>query len=415
MKGGTWEAALRQAVDRQELRVYYQAIVSVPTGQISGFEALVRWLHPDHGLLSLVDFLPLAEQTGLIFPITQWTLEEACRQIRTWRSGFSPASHLGVSVNVNAMYLAKHNLVEEISAVLSDNSLAPQDLALEMSESQIMGNEQSLSKVFTDLSDLGTQLHIDNYGTGYSSLRQLANFPVRALKIDRSLVLNMYGDDVNAAIVRAIAALAHNLGFDLIAVGVEKAEVLDFLRTVNCQYVQGYFFSLPVDHESAIHLLAQGLPAHDRKKVAPSRLRTFALFAELKDEELAEIAQNCLEATVEPGTIVIRQGKVGHEVYLMEEGSVSVYREQGDTSQFLSVLEAPTIFGEMAIVNPERIRTATVKALGHLRLLTIPVAPFVSFLRRFPTVKARLSGLVGERSASQLSKHSARDFLGNKT
>lgn len=395
------ETALRQAIARQELRLHYQPIVSLATSQIAGFEALVRWLHPDRGLLSPADFIPVAEQTELIIPITRWVLEEACRQVRAWQAQFPAISPLTVSMNLTGRYLAKPDLLEDIAAILSENGLSPRNLSLEITERQIMENPEFISKVVAWLSSFGLRLSIDSFGTGYSSISYLAGFPIHALKIDRSFVQNLYGDEKNSAIVRSIVSLGHNLGLDVIAEGVEKAEQLDFLRTVKCHYGQGYYFSQPVDARTAAGLLAEVFRTGGKKKVEISRLRTFDLFAGLSEEELAEIAQSCEELAVLPETLVIRQGQVGNEVFLMEEGSVSVYRELADGPRFVAVLQAPAVFGEMAIVNPERIRTGSVKAMSNLRLLTISVAPFLSFLRRFPTLKNKLRRLVAARSSGK--------------
>ena len=228
------ETALREAIDRQKLRLYYQPIVSLASSQIISFDALVRWPHPDRGLLSAAQFIGVAEKAGLIIPIACWTLKEACRQLRIWKAELPENVPLGVTVNVTAQHLAKRDLLEEIPAILSANGLTPRNLTLEITESQIMEHAESISKVFLYLSDWGIKLSIDNFGTSYSSLRYLARCPIHALKIDRSFIRNLYEDDKNPPIVRSIVSLGHNLGFDVIAEGVEKAEQLDFLRTVRC-------------------------------------------------------------------------------------------------------------------------------------------------------------------------------------
>ena len=232
------ETALREAIDRQQLWLYYQPIVSLATSKISAFDALVRWPHLDRGLLSAAEFIPVAEKAELIIPITRWTLKEACRHLRIWKTQLPADLPLGVNVNFTAQHLAKQDLLEEIPAVLSENGLTPRNLTIEIAESQIMEHAEALSKAFSYLSDWGIRLCIDNFGTGYSSLRYLASYPIHTLKIDRSLVRNLFAVDKNPAIVRPIVAIGHNLGFDLIAEGVEQAEQLDFLRTVRCQYAQ---------------------------------------------------------------------------------------------------------------------------------------------------------------------------------
>ena len=399
------ETALRQAIDRQELWLYYQPIVSLATSQIIAFDSLVRWPHPDRGLLSAAEFIPVAEKTDLIIPITRWTLKEACRHLRIWKTQIPANMPLGVNVNVTGKHLAKQELLEEIPAILSENGLTPRNLTIEIAESQIIEHAESLSKAFLYLSDWGIRICIDNFGTGYSSLRYLAGRPIHALKIDRSFVRNLFGVEKNPAIVRSIVSIGHNLGFDLIAEGVERAEQLDFLRTVRCQYAQGYYFSPAVDDETVARLLTRWFRLGGEKKVELSRLRAFEWFAELNEEELAEITLICEELSVESGTVIFQQGQVGNEVYLMEEGSVAIYLEETGESEFLAVLEAPTVFGEMAIMNPERVRTASVKALTNLRLLSIPATPFVSFLGRFPTQRDKFHRIVFDRTQFGVQRH----------
>ena len=398
------ETALREAIDRQQLWLYYQPIVSLATSQISAFDALVRWPHPDRGLLSAAKFIPVAEKAELIIPITRWTLKEACRHLRIWKTQLPADLPLGVNVHFTAKHLAKQDLLEEIPAILSENGLTPRNLTLEIAESQIMEHAEALSKAFSYLSDWGIRVCVDNFGTGYSSLRYLASYPIHALKIDRSFVRNLFAVDKNPAIVRSIVSIGHNLGFDLIAEGVERAEQLDFLRTMRCQYAQGYYFSPAVDDETVARLLTRWFRMGGEKKVELSRLRAFEWFGELDDEELAEIPLICEELSVQSGTVIFRQGQVGNEVYLMEEGSVAVYLEETGESESLAVLDAPTVFGEMAILNPERVRTASVKALTNLRLLSIPATPFVSFLGRFPTQRDKLQRLAAQRSSRGESK-----------
>ena len=275
------ETALREAIDRQELWLYYQPIVSLATSQISAFDALVRWPHPDRGLLSAAEFIPAAEKAELIIPITRWTLKEACRHLRTWKAQLPGDLPLGVNVNFTAAHLAKQDLLEEIPAVLSENGLTPRNLTVEITESQIMEHAEALSKAFSYLTDWGIRICIDNFGTGYSSLRYLASYTIHALKIDRYFVRNLFAVDKNPEIIRSIVAIGHNLGFDFIAEGVERSEQLDFLRTVRCQYAQGYYFSPAVDDETVARLLARWFRIGGEKKVELSRLRAFEWFAKL--------------------------------------------------------------------------------------------------------------------------------------
>jgi diguanylate cyclase (GGDEF)-like protein len=392
------ETDMRHAIEREELRLHYQPIMSLHTGRLAGFEALVRWQHPSLGLLPPLEFIPIAEQSQLIVLLTQWVLKEACSQARIWRSQLPADFAFHISVNLPANYLARQDMVQEISDLLGQNQLPPEYLRLEITESEIMGDPSSVSKALSLSSKFGVKVSIDDFGTGYSSLSYLANLPVHALKIDRNFVSKLDFDERNSAIVRSIVSLAHNLGLQVIAEGVETAHQLDYLKTLKCQYGQGYFFSPPRERGQATQLLAEWSGIGDVKKMGIANLRAFELFRGLDDDSLAEVAKVCEDLTVPSGSIVIRQDMVGDTVYLMLEGSAGVYRGEGNPSRFLAVLQAPTVFGEMAIVSEGHIRTANVKALSNLRLLTIPIPLFEPLLRHFPQLNENLQNLVAERT-----------------
>jgi diguanylate cyclase (GGDEF)-like protein len=392
------ETDLRRAIERKELRLHYQPIVSLQTGLLAGFEALLRWQHPDYGLLSPTEFFPVAEQSHLIIAITQSVLQEACSQARIWKSQFPADCPFSISVNLPVKYLTKPDLLQEISALIAENGLLPECLRLEVTESEIMHDPASVSKVLLSISQFGVKIYIDDFGTGYSSLSYLANLPVHALKIDREFVSKLDVDERNSTIVRSVVALAHNLGLQVIAEGVETPHQLDYLKALKCQYAQGYFFSRPCDSEHATQLLTARAGIGSAKKVEIANLRPFELSLGLEDDALEEIAKLCEEMTVPAGRVIIRQEDVGDKIYLMQEGSVGIYRAESDPPSFLAVLQAPTVFGEMAIVNQERIRTANVKALSNLRLLAISIPLFDPLLRRIPRLRENLLNLVAERS-----------------
>jgi hypothetical protein len=226
----------------------------------------------------------------------------------------------------------------------------------------------------------------------------LANLPVHALKIDRDFVSRLDIDERNSVIVRSIVVLAHNLGLQVIAEGVETPHQLDYLKALKCQYGQGYLFSPPFDSEQATQFLMTWSGSGYERKVEISSLRAFELFLGLDDDDLGEVAKICEEMTAPAGSVIIRQDEVGDRIYLLQEGSVGVYRGESDPPRFLAVLQAPTVFGEMAILNTERVRTANVKALSNLRLLAIPILLFNALLRRIPRLKENLLNLVAERS-----------------
>ncbi len=260
------ETDLRQAVNRQEFLLHYQPIVSLSTGQITGFEALVRWQHPARGLVSPLEFIPVAEETGLIVPIGWWVLREACRQMREWQKQFGNGSSvrgngkeshplpipnsqlpLTISVNLSSKQFTQPHLALEIHQILQETGLDAGSLRLEITESAVMENAEAAIATLLQLKKLGVQIYIDDFGTGYSSLSYLHRFPIDTLKIDRSFVGRMSSDNENWEIVRTIVTLAHNLGLDVVAEGVETAEQLAQLRTLQCEYGQGYFFSRPLD------------------------------------------------------------------------------------------------------------------------------------------------------------------------
>ena len=253
------ETDLRRALERQEFRIYYQPIVSLLSGRIKGFEALVRWQHPERGLVSPTEFLPVAEETGLMIPIGWWVFHEACRQMHLWQIQFPVNPPLTISVNLSDKQFSQPNLSKQIEKILHETSLDPRSLKVEITESVIMENAESATTMLSQLRSLGVQLYMDDFGTGYSSLSYLHRFPLDMLKIDRSFVSRMGVDDENSEIVRAIVTLAHNLSMNVTAEGVETTEQLALLQVLKCEYGQGYFFSKPVDAEAAAALIAKQL------------------------------------------------------------------------------------------------------------------------------------------------------------
>ncbi|MCL1464116.1 GGDEF domain-containing response regulator [Argonema galeatum] len=250
------ENDLRRAIDRCEFQVYYQPIVSLATSKIVGFEALVRWQHPQRGLVPPGEFIPLAQETGALMQIDWWVMRSACRQTRLWQQQIPTSSLLTISVNLCSKHFAQSNLIEQIDGVLRDTGLAATSLKLEITESAIIENAESAAATLSQLRALGIQLSIDDFGTGYSSLSYLHRFPVNTLKIDRSFINNMGEDRESSEIVRTIVMLAHNLGIDVIAEGVETRQQLTKLRELQCEYGQGYFFSRPLPSQEAEKLIA---------------------------------------------------------------------------------------------------------------------------------------------------------------
>jgi diguanylate cyclase (GGDEF)-like protein/PAS domain S-box-containing protein len=250
------ETDLRRAVERQEFFLHYQPIVSLDTGLIRGFEALVRWQHPERGHVPPIDFIPVAEETGLIIPIGEWVLNAACREVKRWQERFPSHPPLQISVNISGKQLMKSDLIEQVRRVLQETAIEPRTLKLEITESIMMENIESAISILNHLRALGVELSIDDFGTGYSSLSYLHRFPISTLKIDRSFVGRMDGNNENAEIARTIVMLARNLDMDVIAEGVETEHQVTQLRALRCEYGQGYHFSKPVDSAGAAALLA---------------------------------------------------------------------------------------------------------------------------------------------------------------
>ena len=253
------ENDLRRALERGEFRVHYQPIMSLRTGALEGFEALVRWEHPDRGQVTPAEFIPLAEETGLIVPLGLWVLDEACRRLREWQSSSPAHRALTISVNLSGKQLAQPDLAERVQDVLSAVGLDPRCLRLEITESVVMENAEAAAAVLSRLRALGVGLAIDDFGTGYSSLSYLHRFPVNTLKVDRSFVGRMASGDENLEIVRTVVTLAQNLGMQVVAEGIETGEQLALLKALRCDYGQGYFFSKPLPAESAAELLRGNL------------------------------------------------------------------------------------------------------------------------------------------------------------
>jgi len=244
---------LRRAVERQEFRLLYQPIISLKTGKVSGFETLVRWQHPEQGLVSPNEFIQLAEETGLILPLGEWILYEACHQAYLWQLQFPTDLPLSVNVNLSGKQFAQRHLVDQINQVLHRTSLPADSLKLEITESVVMENTRFSKETFLGLKDLGVQLYIDDFGTGYSSLSYLHRFPIDALKVDRSFIngMNLSEDNSQVAITQTIIFLARTLNLCVVAEGVEGADQLAQLRALNCDYAQGFFFAKPLDVTAA--------------------------------------------------------------------------------------------------------------------------------------------------------------------
>lgn len=252
------EGDLRQALDRKEFRLAYQPIVDLNEGRVTGFESLLRWQHPESGLTSPDAFLSIAMELGLMKSIGEWTLVEACRQLKVWQEQFPRVRPLTVSVNFSIGQFAQDDLTHLIQKVLERSGIDPSSVKLEITESEMMKNPEAAIKVLDEIKAQKIDTCLDDFGTGYSSLSHLQQLAIRFLKIDQSFVRRLGTEDDALAIVKTIITLAHQLGRQVIAEGVETAEHLAILRSLGCEYGQGYFFAKPLAPEEVDTLLASG-------------------------------------------------------------------------------------------------------------------------------------------------------------
>jgi diguanylate cyclase (GGDEF)-like protein len=250
------EIDLRKAIHQQELVVHYQPIVTIDTGSLVGFEALVRWQHPQKGLVSPAVFIPIAEETGLITQIGHWVLKRSCQQLQQWQAEKRLSAPLTMSVNLSARQFTQPDLVEQIDQILAETQLDPRYLKLEITESAIMGNAQAAAIVLQELRKRHIQLSIDDFGTGYSSLSYLHSFPVDTLKIDRSFIQQMGEDADSLGLVPLIINIAQKMGMTVVAEGIETQLQLDHLKALHCDFGQGFFFFKPLEADKISALLS---------------------------------------------------------------------------------------------------------------------------------------------------------------
>ena len=248
------ENDLRRAVERDEFCVYYQPIISLDGGGIYGFEALIRWQHPERGLVAPSQFITVAEETGLIIPMGRWVLREACRQMRQWQKQFPSVRSLTLSVNLSGKQLTQPDLVAQVKQILRECDFDPRLLQLEITESAVIENTRTVTEMLLQLRDLGLRLSMDDFGTGYSSLSYLHRFPINTIKIDRSFINSQESGDENE-IVRTIIMLARSMGMNVVAEGVETHDQLSYLKSLDCEYGQGFLFSRPVHAEAVEQML----------------------------------------------------------------------------------------------------------------------------------------------------------------
>jgi EAL domain-containing protein (putative c-di-GMP-specific phosphodiesterase class I) len=249
------ESDLRQALEKAELQVCYQPVVNLKSGHLVGFEALARWKHPVRGLLLPKDFLPLADDTGLIILVDRWILREACRQLVEWQKQFPAVPPLMVSVNISGKQITQPDFIDYLVQTLKETGLDASSLYIEITENVVMGNFELTSDMLDKLKSLGIQVQIDDFGVGYSSLNYLSRYSIQALKIDRSFISRMPEDHDYLKIVQSIVNLTHGLGMNVIAEGVETKEQLSQLSTLECEFIQGRLISMPIEDKMVTILL----------------------------------------------------------------------------------------------------------------------------------------------------------------
>jgi EAL domain-containing protein (putative c-di-GMP-specific phosphodiesterase class I) len=263
------ENGLRRALDKREFVLHYQPKVDVRSGRIDSAEALVRWRHPKRGVIPPAQFIPLAEETGLILPLGEWVIREACRQAFAWQAaGLRP---LRVAVNLSAQQFRQKNLVDIVRSALTSARLEPQYLELELTESAVMDDAEESISILRELSQLGVRISVDDFGTGYSSLSYLRRLPLDKLKIDRAFIREVVTSRDDAAIVRAIVSLAHALRLQVIAEGVETPDQLEFLQGLGCDQYQGFHFSAPVPSNAFVAMMRE----HQAEIFSPPRQPSF--------------------------------------------------------------------------------------------------------------------------------------------
>jgi diguanylate cyclase (GGDEF)-like protein len=248
---------LRRAIEHGEFVLHYQPIVTLREGTITGVEALIRWIRQDGRMVSPADFIPVAEQTGLIVPIDRWVMKEACRQARAWEEEFSDRPPIGMSVNMSVRQLQDARVTKEVQKTIQESGLDPARLTLEITESVLMREVEATLAVLNELKTLGIQLAIDDFGTGFSSLNYLRRLPVDVVKIDRSFVAGIASQSSEWTLARGIVRLVHELGLETVAEGVERADQRAHLQALGCRLAQGFFFARPMEPDAVAALLAK--------------------------------------------------------------------------------------------------------------------------------------------------------------
>lgn len=351
------ESALRQALERNEFCLHYQPKVDLASGLISGCEALVRWRHPQRGIVAPNDFIPLAEETGLIVPLGSWVLREACRQARAWQEEGLP--NLSVAVNISARQFRKGDLPQLVRETLQETVLDPRWLELEMTESMVMDDHAKAVAIMTELKRIGVRLSLDDFGTGYSSFASLSRFPIDHLKIDRSFVTDIVSDPDSATIATSIIAMAHRMRLRVIAEGVETEAQLGYLRKHGCDEIQGYFLSRPLPAEEFAALLRQGRFLTAGPSRETGELRTLLIV----DDE-PNILSTLQRVLVDEGYRILTANDAYQGLELLAKESIQVVL----SDQRMPRMSGTEFLGRVKVLHPATIR---IILSGHADLETV--------------------------------------------
>jgi diguanylate cyclase (GGDEF)-like protein/PAS domain S-box-containing protein len=382
------EGDLRRVALGSEMTLWYQPLVDLRDGRLCGFEALLRWNHPERGMISPCDFIPIAEETGAIIPIGRWVIQEACRQMRRWHSEYPSAAELSMNVNLSARQLASPDIADDVAVALEQSGINPAQLTLEITETMIMADEDEVGACLQRLKALGVRISVDDFGTGYSSLQHLDRFPIDELKIDRSFVSHLGEGDADSGVALAVIRLAQSLRIDVVAEGIEREDQLVQLRGAACTRGQGFYFWKPLDAASAETLLREStslpMPSAPRRSV-------------LVVDDDQSVRRSTCRVLADAGYSVV-EAKTGHEALrcaagtLFDAAVVDVHLPDRDGVDLGKELKARSR-GELAVVQlsgaaitvDDRVRALDAGADAYLLKPTAPaelIATLGSVLRK---------------------------------